>query len=82
MKHILYIHQYFKTPKEPGGTRSYWIAKQLIEEGYRVTMLTTSSIISKNVENKKIDGINVVYLKILTHIGFVLNKNLQNHFHH
>ena len=64
MKHILYIHQYFKTPKDPGGTRSYWIAKQLIDEGYRVTMLTTSSTISKNVENKKIDGINVVYLKI------------------
>lgn len=61
---ILYIHQYFKTPKEPGGTRSYWIAKKLIEAGYKVTMLTTSTQIEKRVERKTIDGIDVVYLKI------------------
>lgn len=64
MKHILYIHQYFKTPKEPGGTRSYWISKELIQKGYKVTMLTTSSSISRNIEMKSIDGIDVVYLKI------------------
>lgn len=61
---ILYIHQYFKTPEEPGGTRSYWIAKELIKNGHQVTMLTTSSTINQKVECKNIDGINVIYLKI------------------
>ena len=53
---ILYIHQYFKTPLEPGGTRSYWIAQELIKEGHNVTMLTTSSKIDGKVEKKYIDG--------------------------
>lgn len=64
MKHILYIHQYFKTPNEPGGTRSYWIARKLIEHGYKVTMLTSSASIEKKVEKKDIDGISVIYLKV------------------
>ena len=63
-KSILYIHQYFKSPKEPGGTRSYWLAKALIKEGYNVTMLTTSNTIKNNVEKTIIDGINVIYLKV------------------
>lgn len=61
---ILYIHQYFKTPKEPGGTRSYWLAQTLVKEGYNVTMLTTSNSIKNNVEKTIIDGINVIYLKV------------------
>jgi glycosyltransferase involved in cell wall biosynthesis len=61
---ILYIHQYFKTPNEPGGTRSYWIARKLIEEGHNVYMLTTSNSISKTVQEEVIDGINVIYMKI------------------
>ena len=65
IKHILYIHQYFKTPEEPGGTRSYWIAKELISQGYKVTMLTTSNSISDSILRKKINGIDVIYLKVL-----------------
>lgn len=61
---ILYIHQYFKTPFEPGATRSYWMAKELIEQGYQVTMLTTSSEIASKTERKIIDGIEVIYLKV------------------
>ena len=63
-KSILYIHQYFKTPKEPGGTRSYWLAQELIENGYNVTMITTSNTIRNSVEKTIIDGINVIYLKV------------------
>lgn len=62
--HILYIHQYFKTPKEPGGTRSYWIAQELIKEGHSVTMLTTSSAIKEKVKKVTIDNIDVIYLKV------------------
>ncbi|ETZ24554.1 glycosyltransferase family 4 protein [Pedobacter sp. V48] len=61
---ILYIHQYFKTPAEPGGTRSYWVAKELVNAGHHVTMLTTSSSIISKKETKIIDEIEVVYLKV------------------
>lgn len=60
---ILYIHQYFKTPKEPGGTRSYWIAQELIKNGHQVTMITADP---KAIQKKReviIDGIKVIYLK-------------------
>jgi glycosyltransferase involved in cell wall biosynthesis len=60
---ILYIHQYFRTPRERGGNRSYWIAQELIKNGYKVTMLTTSTDISSKIEKKTINGIDVIYLK-------------------
>ncbi len=60
---ILYIHQYFVTPEEPGGTRSYWISKELIKHGHDVTVITTSKDLSKPKEII-IDGIRVIYLKI------------------
>ena len=61
---LLYIHQYFKTPNEPGGTRSYWIAKKLIDKGNEVTIITSSNKISQNKEIKNIDGIKVIYIKV------------------
>lgn len=60
MKKILYIHQYFKTPEQPGGTRSYWLAQELMKNGYEVTMLTTNS---KQQEKERVydaDGIKIV----------------------
>lgn len=60
---ILYIHQYFLTPQEPGGTRSYWIAKELIKNGHQVTMLTSSTKFEENVKRITIEGIDVIYLK-------------------
>lgn len=61
--HILYIHQYFKTPKEPGGTRSYWLARELIKDGHKVTMLTSTSKFKEALTFKNIDGIEVIYIK-------------------
>lgn len=61
---ILYIHQYFKTPQEPGGTRSYWVAKKLIKDGHNVTMLTTSPDIQQKVKAKDVEGIDVIYVKV------------------
>lgn len=60
---ILYIHQYFLTPKEPGGTRSYWVAQELIKNGHQVTMLTSSTKFTEKIKRVNIDGIDVVYLK-------------------
>ena len=40
---ILYLHQYFTFPDRNGGTRSYDIAKSLIENGYQVEVITSST---------------------------------------
>ena len=60
---ILYIHQYFKTPKEPGGTRSYWIAQELIKNGHEVTMITADPQAKQKRREIVIDEIKVVYLQ-------------------
>lgn len=61
---ILYIHQYFKTPNEPGGTRSYWISQKLIEKGHEVIMLTSRNNMNRSREDVSIDGIEIIYLNI------------------
>lgn len=61
---ILYLHQYFITPSEPGGTRSYWIAKELISRGHKVTVISSSNSISSKAIECNIDGIKVIYLRI------------------
>ncbi len=38
---IVYLHQYFNTPKMAGGTRSYEMARRLVEYGHRVDMVTS-----------------------------------------
>lgn len=61
---ILYIHQYFHTPQEPGGTRSYWISQELIRRGHKVTMITsTNRKIHDTSCEKNVDGIQVIYVK-------------------
>lgn len=60
---IIYIHQYFKTPSQPGGTRSYWVAQELIKNGHQVTMITANPTATEAQEIRDIDGINVIYLK-------------------
>ena len=48
---LLYLHQYFKFPDIPGGTRSYDLAKKFVENGVDVTMITSSAGLP--VEGKK-----------------------------
>ncbi len=60
---ILYIHQYFHTPKEPGGTRSYWISQELIRRGHRVTMITATNDHNPEPGRRMVDGIDVIYVK-------------------
>jgi len=79
-KHILYIHQYFKTPKEPGGTRSYWISKALIDKGFDVTIITASSTIKVPKSKVVIDGINVIYLKVPYDQKMSVFKRLKSFF--
>lgn len=61
--HILYIHQYFTTPSEPGGTRSYWIAKELVKRGHEVTMICSTNKAHLNANKVDVDGICVIYIK-------------------
>lgn len=60
---ILYIHQYFKTPREPGGTRSYWFSKELVGRGHKVVMITSTNKYQPNPGRFNIDGIDVVYVR-------------------
>jgi glycosyltransferase involved in cell wall biosynthesis len=63
--HIAYIHQYFTTRKQRGGTRSYEMARRLVESGHRVSMVAgTSETIgvggrTGEVIREDVDGIEV-----------------------
>lgn len=59
---ILYIHQYFRTPSEPGGTRSYWIARELVNRGHQVIMVTSTNNYHSETKIETIDGIEVHYV--------------------
>ena len=41
--HVLVLDPLFRLPDQPGPTRTYGIAKRLIQAGHRVTVLTTSA---------------------------------------
>ena len=60
---VLYIHQYFLTPNEPGGTRSYWISQELIKRGHQVTMVCSTNKNHPDACEVDIDGIHVIYVK-------------------
>jgi len=67
---VLYLHQYFATPKSNAGTRSYEMAKRLLLKGHNVTFVTTSAYLSKDYSLKNgwneliIDGIKVHVLHL------------------
>ena len=65
--HILYLHQYFMTRKGKSGTRSYELAKCLVNKDHKVTMITSgletdefSLPQGQQYTQLAIDGINVV----------------------
>ena len=60
---ILYIHQYFVTPQEPGATRSYWISKELVKRGHHVTVITGNSESKHEPGRFDREGIDVIYIK-------------------
>jgi len=39
---IIYLHQYFNTPQDAGGTRSYEMARRLVASGHDVDMVTST----------------------------------------
>jgi glycosyltransferase involved in cell wall biosynthesis len=71
---ILYIHQYFKTPEEGGVTRSFEIAKQLVEKGHSVTLITSWN--APEQITKMIEGIAVIYLPVSYSNSFSFLKRI------
>lgn len=68
---ILYFHQHFTTPEVGGGTRSYELARRLIERGHSVTMICGQSsrlglkaTNSNNIFKGNIDGIDIIQVAI------------------
>ncbi len=58
--HVLYLHQHFVTPEQPGGTRSYEMARRLVARGHRVTLLGTAPRSSgRGVEHRVVEGIEL-----------------------
>ncbi len=71
---IIYLHQFFNTPKSPGGTRSYEFAKSLTKMGHEVIMITSYREPYKNNRwfQTDEDGIEVhwIPLKYSNHMSF------------
>jgi len=63
---IIYLHQYFKTPDQAGGTRSYEMARRLVKSGHDVHLITSWSEESEHQTwfTQVIDGIHVHWLPV------------------
>ena len=59
---VIYIHQYFKTYTEGGSSRSYYLAKALVDSGLQVEMITSHN--QKQYLCKTVSGIRVHYLPV------------------
>lgn len=59
---IIYIHQYFVTPAQGGATRSYHLAKGLVQTGVEVDLITSHN--KDFYDLKIIKGIRVHYLPV------------------
>lgn len=59
---ILYLHQYFQTPLDAGGTRSYVIAKHLISLGHEVKMVYLTTDRARKDYNDDYEGIKLIKL--------------------
>lgn len=58
---VLLFHQYFKTPEEGSGIRSYYLAKAFQQAGYQVKVISGHNSTSGE---QTIDGIPVHYFKV------------------
>ncbi|HEV2711899.1 MAG TPA: glycosyltransferase family 4 protein [Gaiellaceae bacterium] len=71
---VLYFHQYFATRRRSTATRSYELARRLVDRGHRVTIVTRDTRMLESgrdgrppgrvVAREQVDGIDVLYLNI------------------
>ncbi len=71
--HILYFHQHFSTPAGATGTRSYEMARALIDRGHEVTVVCgeyeggkagISGEWKRNIRRGQVDGINIIQIHL------------------
>lgn len=63
---VIYLHQYFKTPKDSGGTRSFEMAKRFVQAGHRIIMITSDTDSKENGDwySSEVEGIEVHWLPV------------------
>jgi glycosyltransferase involved in cell wall biosynthesis len=71
---VLYFHQYFATRRRSTATRSYELARRLVERGHRVTIVSRDTRrleagreeppAGRVVAREQVDGIDVLFLNI------------------
>lgn len=68
--HIVYLHQYFTPPDGVGSTRSYEMAKRLVQAGHKVTLVTSDAFFPPTYKFKQfvtqldIDGIELKVIRV------------------
>jgi glycosyltransferase involved in cell wall biosynthesis len=71
---VLYFHQYFATRRRSTATRSYELARRLVERGHRVTIVSRDTRMLEGgregrpagrvVAREQVDGIDVLFLNV------------------
>ena len=71
---VLYFHQYFATRRRSTATRSYELARRLVERGHRVTIISRDTRRLETgrdgrphghlIARERVDGIDVLFLNI------------------
>jgi glycosyltransferase involved in cell wall biosynthesis len=70
---VLYFHQYFATRRRSTATRSYELARRLVDRGHRVTIVSRDTRMleagrherhGKVVAREQVDGIDVLFLNV------------------
>ena len=71
---VLYFHQYFATRRRSTATRSYELARRLVDRGHRVTIVSRDTRMleagrdarppGRLVARERIDGIDVLFLNV------------------
>lgn len=69
MMKVLYLHQYFVSPNGAGGTRSYELARRLVQRGHDVTIVTSNAFMPelshiRERHEMQIEGVDVVVLPV------------------
>jgi len=73
---IVYLHQYFNTPANGGGTRSYELARRLVRDGHHVDLITADNAPDPHAPGgwrvDEIEGIRVHRFPVpySNHMGF------------
>ena len=78
MPRIIYIHQYFRTPKHGGSLRTYYISNHLVKHGHEVHVITAHN--SSTKKTARIDGINVHYLPVYYSNNLSYGKRISSFF--